>query len=100
MSTFAINDPTPSWSTKLAISSTDTYDREHKTGSMPSLTLAPVGKDCDQSPLARVVALGDHSKAVDMERWQWVRPSKWTQHPALRELILKVFLNHFWVLPC
>ena len=45
MSTFAINDPTPSWNTKLAISSTDTYDREHKTGSMPSLTLAPIGKD-------------------------------------------------------
>ena len=46
MSTFNINEPTTSWSTKLAISSTDTYDREHKAaGSMPLLILAPAGKD-------------------------------------------------------
>ena len=45
MSHFAIREPIPSARTLAAMSSTVTYDSEQLSGSIPSLTLCPSGKD-------------------------------------------------------
>ena len=63
---FAKSDPTPDCATSKVMSSTVVYDREHRHGSMPSLTLGRVRQVCNQPPFTGVIAFGDHAEPVDV----------------------------------